>query len=141
MPNEEKMTLYERRKYLRMQQKRYNAANRKERGHLLDEMGSVTGLHRKALIRLMRSDLKRKSRRKQRGRCYGSDVDDALRVILESYDGICAERLVGNLGKMAQQLQEHDEMVVTESLLVSCRISAWRPSSADCGASGRTNRA
>lgn len=117
MPNEEKMTLDERRKYLRMQQKRYYAANRKERGHLLDEMGSVTGLHRKVLIRLIRSDLKRKLRRKQRGRTYGSNVDDALRVILESYDGVCAERLAGNLVKMAQQLQEHGEMLVTESLL------------------------
>lgn len=117
MPNEEKMTLNERRKYLRMQQERYYKANRKERGQLLDEMGSVIGLHRKALIRLLRSDLKRKSRRKQRGKTYGSDVDDALRVILESYDGICAERLAGNLGKMARQLQEHGEMVVTESLL------------------------
>ena len=117
MPNEEKMTLNERRKYLRMQQKRYYAANRRERGQLLDEMGTVTGLHRKVLIRLMHSDLKRKLRCKQRGRAYGRDVDDALRVILESYDGICAERLAGNLGKMAQQLQEHNEMVVTESLL------------------------
>ena len=32
MPNEEKMTLNERRKYLSMQQKRYHAANRKVRG-------------------------------------------------------------------------------------------------------------
>jgi len=121
MPNEEKMTLNERRKYLRMQQKRYYAANRKERGRLLDEMGAVTGLHRKALIRLMRSDLKRKLRYKQRGRSYGSEVDDALRVILESYDGICAERLVGNLDKMAAQLQQHGEMVVTEALLAQLK--------------------
>lgn len=117
MPNEEKMTLDERRKYLRMQQKRYYPANRKERGQLLDEMESVTGLHRKALIRLLHSDLKRKLRRQQRGRSYGSDVEDALRVILESYDGICAERLAGNLGEMAQQLQAHGEMVVTDPLL------------------------
>jgi hypothetical protein len=117
MPDEEKMTLNERYKYLRGQQKRYCLANREERGQLLDEMGTVTGLHRKVLIRLMRSGLKRKVRRKQRGRTYGSDVEDALRVILESYDGICAERLSGNLGQMALKLQEHGEMMVTESLL------------------------
>ena len=92
-------------KYLKMQQKRYHQANRKERGRLLDEMGSITGLHRKGLIRLMKSTLERKPRRKQRGRTYGIEVDNALRVIQESYDGICAERLVGNLGNMAQQLQ------------------------------------
>lgn len=117
MANEEKMILNERLKYLRKQQNRYYIADRKERGRLLDEMRIVTGLHRKALIRLMHSGLKRKLRHKQRGRTYGSDVEDALRIIRESYDGICAERLAGNLGKMAQQLQEHGEMVVTESLL------------------------
>jgi hypothetical protein len=117
MPNEEKMTVNERRKYLRMQQKRYYAANRKERGRLLDEMGTVTGLHRKALIRLIRSDLKRKLRGKQRGRVYGCDMDDALRVIQESYDGVCAERLAGNLDKMALKLQEHGEMELTDRLL------------------------
>jgi hypothetical protein len=117
MEKEDKMTLNERRKYLRKQQSRYYAGDRKECGRLLDEMRSITGLHRKALIRLMHSDLKRKLRQKQRGRTYGSDVEDALRIIRESYDGICAERLAGNLGKMAQQLQEHGEMVVTEGLL------------------------
>jgi hypothetical protein len=117
MPNEEKMTLNERRKYLRVQQKRYYTANRKERSQLLDEMVCVTGLHRKALIRLIHSDLKRKMRGKQRGRVYGSDVEDALRVISESYDGICAERLAGNLDKMALKLQEHGEMELTDSLL------------------------
>lgn len=117
MEKEDKMTVSERRKYLRKQQNRYYAADRKERGRLLDEMGLITGLHRKALIRLMHSDLKRKLRNKQRGRTYGSDVEDALRIIQESYDGICAERLAGNLVKMAQELQEHAEMVVTENLL------------------------
>jgi hypothetical protein len=117
MEKEDKMTLSERRKYLRKQQKRYCTGNWKERGRLLDEMGQITGLHRKALIRLMHSDLQRKLRSKQRGRTYGSDVEDALRIIRESYDGICAERLAGNLVKMAQELQAHGEMVITESLL------------------------
>jgi hypothetical protein len=80
-------------------------------------MKSITGLHRKALIRLMHTILKRKLRNKQHGRTYGSDVEDALRIIRESYDGIFAERLAGNLCKLAQELQEHAEMVVTENLL------------------------
>jgi hypothetical protein len=50
MPNEEKMILEERRKDLRTQQKRDYASNRKERRQLLDEMGPMTGLHRKMLI-------------------------------------------------------------------------------------------
>ncbi len=35
--------------------------------------------------------------RKQRGRTYGPKVDDALRVIAESFHYVCAERLVPNL--------------------------------------------
>jgi hypothetical protein len=38
MPNEERMTLNERRKYLRLIKKRYLKASKFERGRLLDEM-------------------------------------------------------------------------------------------------------
>ena len=68
MDTEENMTIDERRKYLRLTQKRYMRANRKGKARLLDEMEAVTGLHRKALIRLLKSDLRRALRRKQRGR-------------------------------------------------------------------------
>lgn len=42
------MTLEERRKYLRLMQKRYIRASRAEQGEMLDEMLSVTGLHVRA---------------------------------------------------------------------------------------------
>lgn len=79
MSIEDKMTIDERRKYLRMMQKRYAQADRKERGRLLDEMHSVTELDRKTLIRLMNGNLRRQPRNRQRGRTYGPEVDDALR--------------------------------------------------------------
>ena len=60
-------------------------------------MEAITGLHRKSLIRLMSGSLQRKRRLKQRGRTYGREVDDALRVISDSFDHICAERLQQNL--------------------------------------------
>ena len=81
MPNEEKMSINERRKYLRLIKKRYLKASKFERGRLLDEMEAITGLHRKSLIRLMSGSLQRKPRHKRRGRTYGPEVDDALRVI------------------------------------------------------------
>jgi hypothetical protein len=37
--------------------KRYIKANRKERSHLLDEMEAYTNLHRKSLIRLLRTEI------------------------------------------------------------------------------------
>jgi hypothetical protein len=102
MSIEDKMNVDERRKYLFKMQGRYKKANRKEKGQLLDEMEAVTGLDRKYLIRLINGDLQRKPRTKQRGREYGLAVDDALRVIDESFDYICAERLTSNLVWMTE---------------------------------------
>ena len=111
------MTVDERRKYLRKMQKRYEMASRKVRSRLLDEMEEISGLHRKSLIRLMNRNLIRKSRRKQRGKTYGHEVDDALRMISETLDYICAERLTPSLVWMAKHLAAHGEIEVSPSLL------------------------
>ena len=66
MTTEEEMTIDERRKYLRKMKQRYIKAKRQERSQLLDEMEAVTGLHRKSLTRLMRGNLERKPRSKER---------------------------------------------------------------------------
>ena len=58
MPNEEKMTIDERFKYLRMRQKAYAfGGNRKKRSQLLDEMERVTGLSRKTLTRHVNGEI------------------------------------------------------------------------------------
>ena len=116
MSSDDKMSIEERRKYLRRMKKRYAQATRKERGQLLDEMEAVTELHRKSLVRLVNGSLERKPRRKQRGCTYRSDVDDALRVIAESLDYVCAERLTPNLVWMAEHLAAHGEMTITPQL-------------------------
>ncbi len=117
MSKEDQMTLDERRKYLRRMKRRYQQTNRKERGYLLDEMEAVTELHRKSLIRLMNSSLERRPRLKQRGRTYGPEVDDALRVIAESLDYICAQRLTPNLVWIAEHLAAHGELLLSPGLL------------------------
>jgi hypothetical protein len=117
MPEEEKMTINERFKYLRVVKKRYVKASKRERGLLLDEMEEVTKLHRKSLIRLMSSSLQRKPRQKQRGPSYGPEVDHALRVISESHDYICAERLQPTLVGMATHLARHGEIPASPRLL------------------------
>ena len=89
---------------------RYLLFNRGERSRLLDEIEQVAGLHRKSLIRAINSDLAQKPRRKQRGRVYGSEVHVALKVISESFDFICAERLKPNLVWMAEHLANHGEL-------------------------------
>ena len=117
MADDEKMTLQERDKYLRKMQKRYRKADKRRKGKLLDEMQTVTELHRKSLIRLMSSTISRKPRKGQRGPTYGPRVEYGLRVISESLDHICAERLKPNLVWIAHHLSQHDELEISSDLL------------------------
>ncbi len=117
MSNDDEMTIDERYKYLRKMQKRYSEASRKERSKLLDEMQTITKLRRKSLVRLINSDLTRRKRTKQRGRTYGIEVHRALKIISESFDHICAERLQPNLVWMAEHLAAHGELEISSSLL------------------------
>lgn len=118
MTTEEEMTINERRKYLRKMKSRYIKAKRQERSELLDEMEAITGLHRKSLVRLMHSSLERKSRNQQRSKTYGAEVSTAIRVIADSLDYPCAERLTPNLAWMAKHLAAHDELEVSDPLLL-----------------------
>jgi hypothetical protein len=117
MAADDPMTVDERRKYLRQMQKRYRKASRREQKGLLDEMQAVTHLHRKSLTRLMNGDLVRRPRSRQRGRTYGIEVVRALKVIAESFDYLCAERLRPNLVWMAEQLAAHGELELSPGLL------------------------
>ena len=69
----------------------------------------------------MKGPLVRKPRVKQRGKKYGAAVDDALRVIAESVDYVCAERLTPNLVWLAQHLSTHGELEITPDLLQDLR--------------------
>jgi hypothetical protein len=118
VPDAERMTVDERRKCLKRMQRRYLASSREERSRLLTELAELTGLHRYSVVRLMKAaSLERQPRRQQRGREYGAAVDDALRVIWESLDYVCAERLTPALVATAEQLARHGELSVTGELL------------------------
>jgi len=117
MPADITMTLDERRKYLLRMRLRYVQANRPERSRLLDEMERVTELHRKSLVRLMKAEPVRQPRQQQRGRTYTHEVDDVIRVVAESLDYICAERLTPGLVPTTRLLVKHGELTVSEAVL------------------------
>lgn len=115
MLQDEKMSVSERRKYLKLMAPRYVKADRKERGELLTEMATITKLHRKSLIRLMgmpsleRRPQKPRSRRKT----YGTTVTDVVRVVWGSMDYVCAERLTPVLRETAQRLAAWEELILS----------------------------
>lgn len=123
MPSDDKMSLDERRKYLKLVVPRYAKAGRRERGKLLTEMGAVTGLHRKSLTRLMNApSLERAPRRPRfRGRRYGVAVAAVVRVVWESLDYVCAERLTPVLVDTAQQLARWEEVTLTPEVKAKLR--------------------
>lgn len=121
MISEEKMSVGERRKYLKLVAPRYAKSGRAERSELLTEMAAVTGLHRKSLIRLMHMpSLDRASKKPRlRRRRYGTAVADVVRVVWESLDYVCAERLTPGLLDTAQQLSRCGELALTPELEVA----------------------
>ncbi len=118
MPDEVRMSINERRKYLKVVAPRYAKARRKERGEILTEMMKVTGLHRKSLVRLMNlPNLERLPRKPRlRRRRYGPAVADAVRVVWESLDYVCAERLTPALLPTARQLARWEELALSREV-------------------------
>ena len=121
MPNDEKMSIDERRKYLKLVAPRYRKSNRAERSRLLTEMAMVTGLHRKSLIRLMSMSSLERSPRKpvSRQRRYGRAVAEVVRVVWESLDYVCAERLTPVLQDTARQLAKWEELRLTTEVEIA----------------------
>jgi AraC-like DNA-binding protein len=125
MQDDTHMTLAERRKYLGRMRPRYLLANRTEQSRLLSEMQAVTAMHRKSLLRLLHAPtLARKQRTTQRTKTYGARVEDAIRLIWESLDYICAERLTPALAPTARLLIRHGELALSDETLAQlARIS------------------
>ena len=115
---DDKMTVNDRRKYLRVMSERYAKADRAGRGALLTEMEEVSKLHRKSLVRLLhaRSLDRAPQRPRLRRRRYGPEVADVVRVVWESLDYVCAERLTPTLLATARQLAQWEELVLTPDL-------------------------
>ena len=96
---------------------RYLRVSKGEKGKILDEFMQVTGLHRKAAIRLInRVDRPRTGKRRGRPRRYGPDVAGMLKVIWEASDRLCSKRLWPFLPEMVKVLRQHNEQRINAFL-------------------------
>jgi hypothetical protein len=106
----EAMSIDERYQYLKRMQSRYRQADRQTKKELLDEMEAYTGVHRKSLIRRLKSNLTRKPRSRERERSYGPEVDEAMLTIWEALDYVCPRRLQPSLVSTGELLAAHGEL-------------------------------
>ncbi len=110
--------------YVQALRKRYFRAAKEEKGKMLDEFTQVTGLHRKAAIRLLnRPDAPRGNKRPGRPAMY-KDVLQPLIAIWEASDRLCSKRLQPFLPEMIRVLRQHGEQQLGASKEAQlCRIS------------------
>ena len=104
---------------------RYFRASKTGKGKMLDEFTQVTGLHRKAAIRLLnRSSQPVVTKRRGRKRKYDSAVVEVLKVVWEASDRLCSRRLKPFLPEMVKVLRRHDEQQIHADMEAQpCRIS------------------
>jgi len=109
--------------------KRYFKASRVEKGKMLDEFTQVTGLHRKAAIRLLnRPGLPGAGKRRGRPAVY-RDLMQPLRVIWEAGDRLCSKRLQPFIPEMIKVLRQHGEQQSDAS--TEARLCQMSPSTID----------
>ena len=116
--------------YLDAIRNRYILGDRKEKIRILDEAVQVTGLHRKALIRGLRTQPQPAARGKVgRPRRYGLEAAAALKTLWEVSDRVCAKRLQPFLPELLGVLERHGELILEQE--VKDQVCAMSPATID----------
>ena len=112
------MTRASLREYAAVQRERYQHATRAEKHQLLDELVTVTGMHRKAAIRLLRRAPRPPTApsRAGRPRSYGPDVAAAAEVLWQASGRIGAHRLHPFVGELLERLIRCGELTVAPAV-------------------------
>lgn len=106
------MTERARREYAEAVRPRYQAADRGERGRILDEYCWATGCHRKAAIRALRRGAGPRAGRPGRPRRYGLDLLPPLEQVWAASDRLCGKLLAPMLPTLVEALERHHGLVV-----------------------------
>jgi hypothetical protein len=112
--------------YAEAVRERYFRSSKKTKTEMLNEFVATTGLHRKAVIRLLnRRNRSPAKKRSGRPRLYGLEVMAALKVAWEAADRLCSKRFHPFLPELVGILKRKDELSLTEETETQlCRMSA-----------------
>src|SRR5215472_9422697 len=106
------------REYATRQRARYERADRRQKQALLDEIVAVTGMHRKAVIRLLRRPLRSVAApsRAGRPRQYGPEVAAAVELLWQASGRIGAHRLHPFVPELLDRLLRWDEVRLSPAI-------------------------
>jgi hypothetical protein len=106
------------REYAAVQRERYQQATRADKHRLLDELVAVTGLHRKAAIRLLRRPPRSGPTppRAGRPRRYGAEVAAAAEILWQASGRIGAHRLHPFVPELLDRLVQCGELSVAPTV-------------------------
>ena len=105
------MSQQSKREMLNTVRTRYRSATRPQKSVLLDELGAITGYHRKYLIHLLGHPSEASERpKRRRKRLYTLPVQAALVQVWRAANCICAKRLVPCMKEFVSALERHGEL-------------------------------
>ncbi len=96
---------------------RYQRSKKAAKTGILDEFVAATGLHRKAVVRLLnRAKKKGAGKKPGRPKLYSLEAVLALRVAWEASDRLCSKRFQPFLPELVTILKRESELVITEEI-------------------------
>ena len=112
--------------YAEAVRERYLRSSKKAKMRILEEFVATSGLHRKAVIRLLnRQSIPTRRKRSGRPRLYSLEAIAALKVAWESTDRLCSKRFRPFLPELLGILGRKGELNITEETEAQlCRMSA-----------------
>ena len=122
------MTLNSVKEYVVAIRDRYQKANKKEKGLILDEFVKVTGYHRKAATRLLGKSSKSASKHRGRQPEYQT-VLTPLKIVWEASNRLCSKRLKPFLPEMVRVLKRNGELQIDAA--TEAQLKKLSPSTID----------
>ena len=117
LPKEAKVTRRSMLEYAQELRGRYFRSSKATKSRMLDEFTQITGLHRKAAIRLLhRADRPKAGKRRGRPKQYGSELLEVLKAVWEASDRLCSRRLQPFIFEMVSILVRHGELHITAAV-------------------------
>lgn len=102
--------------YVAAVRRRYRVSSKAGKTRILDEFCEMTGMHRKAAVRLLNREKKARLVGRGRPKRYGAALVEALVQVWEVSDRLCGKLLKPVIADLLYSLERHGELTVCEEV-------------------------